>query len=131
MSITKSLAPAVMIAASFAAWALFTSPSRAAGEAVIIPEFSADAQAGMVAYEKNCAACRGVNTVGSDKGPPFLHAFYKPGHHGDISFSNAAKLGVRAHHWRFGDMSAVEGITDEDIAIIIRYVREIQVANGF
>ena len=132
MNVKMLAAMAVLVAAAFAAWTLFTTSSRAAeGITVIIPEFSDAAQAGMVAYEKNCAACHGVNTVGNDKGPPFLHAFYKPGHHGDISFANAAILGARAHHWGFGDMPPVEGITDEDIAIIIQYVREIQAANGF
>ena len=42
----------------------------------------------------------------------------------------AARRGVRAHHWGFGDMPPVEGVTDADIAAIIAYVRTLQKANG-
>jgi hypothetical protein len=37
---------------------------------------------------------------------------------------------VRAHHWPFGDMPAVEGITDPQIEKILHYVRAIQKTNG-
>ena len=132
MNVKMLATMALVIAIAFAAWTLFTRSSSAAEDFdVIIPEFSDAAQAGTVAYEKYCADCHGVNAIGSDKGPPLLHAYYKPGHHGDISFSNAALVGVRAHHWPFGDMPPVEGITDADIEIIIQYVRELQAANGF
>jgi mono/diheme cytochrome c family protein len=33
-------------------------------------------------FEKKCAQCHGVELKGSDKGPPFLHPVYEPGHHG-------------------------------------------------
>jgi hypothetical protein len=42
----------------------------------------------------------------------------------------AVKNGVRAHHWRFGDMPPVEGVSDEDATKIVAYVRELQRANG-
>ena len=42
----------------------------------------------------------------------------------------AAALGVRGHHWRFGDMPPVEGLTRTDVAMIVAYVRELQRANG-
>ncbi len=38
--------------------------------------------------------------------------------------------GVRAHHWRFGPMPAQPQLTRQEIAAIIRYVRELQEANG-
>jgi mono/diheme cytochrome c family protein len=38
--------------------------------------------------------------------------------------------GVRQHHWPFGDMPAQPQVTDEQLAQIIRYVRELQAANG-
>ena len=42
----------------------------------------------------------------------------------------AAKNGVRQHHWPFGNMPPVEGITDSEISNIIAYVRTVQRANG-
>ena len=124
---------AILVGVSYAAWMLFTGPSSATENAtsINIPEFSQIAQSGEVAFVGNCASCHGINAVGTDKGPTFLHAFYKAGHHGDTAFENAAKRGVRAHHWRFGDMPPVEGITDAEIGWIVKYVRELQAANGY
>ena len=62
--------------------------------------------------------------------PPLVHIIYEPGHHGDESFQRAVALGVRAHHWRFGNMAPVEGLTREDVALIVAYIRELQRANG-
>ena len=64
------------------------------------------------------------------KGPPLVHKYYHPGHHGDAAFFQAARNGVRSHHWRFGDMPPVKGLTDADIKAIVRYVRELQKENG-
>ena len=47
-----------------------------------------------------------------------------------MAFILAAKNGVRAHHWRFGNMPAVEGLTDGDVKMIARYIRELQKENG-
>lgn len=78
---------------------------------------------GKALYQKNCAACHGVDLKGSDKGPSFLHRVYEPSHHGDIAFQLAAKNGVRAHHWQFGDMKPVPGITPDEVAHITAYIR--------
>lgn len=78
---------------------------------------------GKVLYEKNCAACHGLSLDGTDKGPPFLHRVYIPSHHGDAAFQLAAKNGVRAHHWKFGDMQPVPAVSANDVAHITAYVR--------
>ena len=92
---------------------------------------SARADLGQKTYEANCASCHGRNAAGQ-KGvaPPLVHVIYEPGHHGDESFQRAVTRGVRAHHWRFGDMPPVEGLTRRDVAAIVAYVRELQRANG-
>ncbi|NND85400.1 MAG: hypothetical protein HKN46_09655, partial [Acidimicrobiia bacterium] len=46
-------------------------------------------------------------------------------------FALAARNGVRAHHWTFGDMAPVEGLTDADLEAIVAFVREQQRVNGF
>ena len=100
--------------------------------AVSVPgTLSARAQAGQRTYDANCASCHGRNAAGQDGvAPPLVHVLYEPGHHGDESFQRAVARGVRAHHWRFGDMPPVEGLTRRDVAGIVAYVRELQHANG-
>ncbi len=99
---------------------------------VNVPDaLSARAEIGRKIYDANCAACHGPNAAGQDGiAPPLVHVFYEPGHHGDESFQRAVAHGVRAHHWRFGDMPPVEGLTRRDVATIVAYVRELQRANG-
>ncbi|MEF8731540.1 MULTISPECIES: c-type cytochrome [Candidatus Accumulibacter] len=79
--------------------------------------------AGKALFEKSCASCHGANLQGSDKGPPMLSKIYEPSHHGDASFQLAVKNGSRAHHWKFGDMAPVPGLTPDDVAQITAYVR--------
>jgi hypothetical protein len=47
-----------------------------------------------------------------------------------VAFELAVRRGVRAHHWRFGDMPAQPHVPPEEIASITRYIRELQKANG-
>lgn len=112
-----------------------TAQSGAQGDAIVdvmVPEtLSQNAQIGQKAYQANCAACHGINAVGQDGvAPPLVHKIYEPSHHGDESFQRAAAQGVQAHHWRFGNMPAVEGITRGEVTLIIAYIRELQRANG-
>lgn len=81
-------------------------------------------------YEKNCASCHGQWAGGSDQGPPLVHRLYLAGHHGDAAFYRAAKTGATAHHWKFGAMPPVTGITDAELARIVPYVRWVQQQNG-
>jgi len=99
---------------------------------VVLPEtLSQSAQIGKRGFEAKCVACHGVNAAGQDGvAPPLVHIIYEPSHHGDESFQRAASMGVRAHHWRFGNMPPVEGVTTGDMAMIIAYIRELQRANG-
>ena len=81
-------------------------------------------------YEKNCSSCHGVTGNGTDKGPPFMHKIYEPSHHGDEAFYRAAINGVKAHHWKFGDMPPVQGIERRDVGKILPYLRWLQRQNG-
>ncbi|MBL4751903.1 MAG: cytochrome c [Amylibacter sp.] len=94
-------------------------------------ELSGTAKIGEVAFNAKCAACHGTNAAGKNGiGPPFIYKTYKPGHHGDAAFLSAARNGVRSHHWRFGNMPPVEGLTDADVKNIVTYIREVQRENG-
>lgn len=98
--------------------------------ALAIPALSAKAAIGAELFEQKCMTCHGRNAAGSDQGPPLVHRIYEPNHHGDIAFRLAAQQGVRAHHWDFGNMPPVEDVSEDDVMMITRYVRELQKANG-
>lgn len=128
---------AILIVAVIAAAALLLRPSSNIGEAgpplvkVSVPDLSPEAKQGEALFNANCASCHGKNAAGQDGiAPPLVHKIYEPNHHADISFQRAAKYGVRAHHWRFGNMPPVDGITPRDVSKVIVYVRELQRANG-
>ena len=86
--------------------------------------------AGKLAYNNNCASCHGTNLQGTRQGPPFIHKVYEPSHHGDEAFYQAIANGVRAHHWRFGDMPPVSGVTRQEAEDIVAYIRLQQRENG-
>lgn len=81
---------------------------------------------GQMLYEKYCSSCHGIQLDGTDKGPPLLHPFYKPSHHGDKAFYRAALQGTKQHHWNFGDMKPVEGMTPKKMDSVVPYVRYYQ-----
>ncbi|MFU8841610.1 MAG: c-type cytochrome [Nitriliruptoraceae bacterium] len=81
-------------------------------------------------FAANCAACHGVAGTGTTSGPPLVHIIYEPSHHGDGAFHRAVREGVTPHHWDFGPMPPVSGLSDADIDHIIGYVREQQRAAG-
>ncbi len=94
------------------------------------PALSNTARAGEDLFNANCSVCHGVNAAGTSQGPTLIDRIYHPGHHSDFSFRNAVSNGVRQHHWVFGDMAPVAGVSSEDVEKIICYVREVQRANG-
>ncbi|MEK9722942.1 MAG: cytochrome c [Rhodospirillaceae bacterium] len=110
--------------------AAFAAAEARDAASVAQPEMTPALNIGKMAYDAHCAACHGLNAVGTDKGPTFLHRVYHPGHHGDAAFFLAPRRGVRAHHWPFGNMPPVAGVTDAQIEKIVLYVRALQKANG-
>ena len=98
---------------------------------LIIPDFKPVERIGERLFVENCAACHGKNAAGQRSvAPPLVHKIYEPSHHGDIAFQLAAKNGVRAHHWPFGNMPPVPNVTENDVTNITSYVRALQSANG-
>ena len=91
---------------------------------------SDEAKQGEAVFNANCMECHGPNAAGSKLGPPLIHDIYQPGHHSDQAFYLAAATGVRAHHWPYGDMPAQPQVSEAEVGLIIRYIRELQEANG-
>ncbi len=140
-----ALAAVVIVAVGAAALAVFSQDpahapmeqarsAPAEGAAIVqvtVPPLEGRAAMGELAFNAKCAACHGENAAGRQgKGPPLIHKYYEPSHHGDMAFRLAPQQGVRAHHWKFGNMPPVEGLTEADIGAIIAYVRTVQKANG-
>lgn len=117
-------------------WRNYPAPSEDAASGkplaqVNVPTLTGEAKVGEAAFNDNCASCHGPDAAGQDGvAPPLVHIIYEPGHHGDQAFYLAARQGVRSHHWPFGDMPPVEGVSDQEISQIVAYVRALQRANG-
>ena len=89
-----------------------------------------DIEAGRATFAASCVECHGAEALGSDQGPPLVDSIYRPSHHSDEAFLVAVRRGVPAHHWSFGPMLAVPGLSDTDISDIVAYVRSLQRAAG-
>ncbi len=89
-----------------------------------------DAAAGEIVYDQHCASCHGARGGGSAQGPALVDATYRPSRHADFAFFAAVRNGVRAHHWDFGPMPPIDGLTDDDVTDIVAYVRQLQEGAG-
>jgi mono/diheme cytochrome c family protein len=92
--------------------------------------FVGDSIKGNNLYNQNCLACHGNAGLGSNQGPPLVHKTYNPRHHADLAFHLAVKNGVPSHHWKFGNMKPIAGLSPEDVGHIVQYVRAIQKKSG-
>ncbi len=112
--------------------ALGSEPGGPLADVTVPATLSAQAETGKTYFDAVCSVCHGANAAGQDGiAPPLVHVIYEPSHHGDAAFAAAARNGVTAHHWSFGNMPALqERLTDAEVGAIVAYVRELQRANG-
>jgi hypothetical protein len=89
-------------------------------------ELPVEFKEGEAKFNAFCSPCHGVQGTGTPQGPPLVHKVYEPNHHADMAFQRAAAQGVKAHHWTFGNMPKIEGVTAEDVTQIIGYIRWLQ-----
>jgi mono/diheme cytochrome c family protein len=89
-------------------------------------QIPAEFAAGAEAFSAHCASCHGELARGTEVGPPLVHPYYVPSHHGDAAFRFAVERGVAAHHWRFGDMPAQPQVTRQELDAIVPFVRWLQ-----
>ena len=90
-----------------------------------------DLTRGKQLYGGACAMCHGADLRGTRQGPSHLSKVYEPSHHPDEAFRLAVKNGVRAHHWRFGDMPSLPEFPDDALTDVIAYIRSEQEKQGF
>lgn len=122
----RGLVPLLVLAA-----VLIGCGSDSAGEPDISEQPGDLVATGADIYQAACASCHGADLRGTDRGPSHLSVVYEPGHHSDAAFLLAVRNGTPQHHWRFGDMEPVEGLSDEDIVALTAFVREQQRIEGF
>ena len=109
----------------------FGKSTGGATVSVAVPSLSSVAVAGKAAFVANCAQCHGENGGGgTELGPPLVYDIYNPGHHRDEAFLSAVRIGVRQHHWPYGNMPSQPEVAESQVMEIVRYVREMQEANG-
>jgi mono/diheme cytochrome c family protein len=96
------------------------------GAAPVSGTTPAEFQSGEQKFAAYCATCHGARAIGTAQGPPLVHKIYEPNHHADVAFQRAALNGVRAHHWNFGNMPKVDGVSPGDVDAIIKYIRWLQ-----
>ena len=107
---------------------------RAPGDTIVavqMPPLGDQERIGQAVFRAKCSGCHGADAGGIEgSGPPLIHAIYEPNHHGDMAIVLAAERGVQSHHWRFGNMPPVEGVTRADLVAVIDFIRKVQKANG-
>ncbi|MDH4361509.1 MAG: cytochrome c [Nitrospirota bacterium] len=89
-------------------------------------ELPAEFKEGETKFNAFCSPCHGAQGKGTNQGPPLVHKIYEPNHHADMAFQRAAAQGVKSHHWKFGNMPKIEGVTPDDVTQIIGYIRWLQ-----
>jgi len=126
--LSRSRRPLWLLAAALAALAACDSsqPKPAVGGGAV----PAELQAGEAKFNANCSACHGAQGAGTGQGPPLVHKIYEPNHHGDAAFQRAAANGVKAHHWEFGNMPSITGVSPADVDQITQYIRWLQKQAG-
>lgn len=121
----KRLATAISVAVAV------TACGGASGEVDIPPQDSDLVARGADLYAANCAECHGTDLRGTDRGPSHLSIVYEPSHHSDGAFLVAVLAGSPQHHWDFGPMLPVPGLSEGDVEAIVAFVREAQRREGF
>lgn len=94
------------------------------------PGFVANVAKGNELFDANCVVCHGVEAKGTKQGPPLVHKVYKSSHHSDLAFQWAVSKGSFQHHWDFGEMPPVKGVTPDQVGHITAYVRRLQQRAG-
>lgn len=123
------IAVIVAPAALFVAFGGLDGPSDRGSAALIIPNLSFKAHEGREHFAAACGACHGAYGEGSDNGPVLIHALYGRTLFLDEQIVAAVREGAEARNWPFGDMPAVEGVSDQNLDMMIGFLREVQAAN--
>lgn len=104
--------------------------SESGNSGFVIPNLSHQAYNGKEYFAAACGGCHGVYGEGTDKGPVLIHALYAPSDMSDEAIRSAIQHGAPSRNWPFGDMPAIDNLSNAKIEMIIGFLREVQVANN-
>lgn len=93
---------------------------------VTVPTVPGDAVAGAAVYERSCADCHGAGGIGADDGPALLEARYALPGFDDLSFVTAVVRGVSGDEAEHGGMPRIRGLSEQDLADLLAFVRGLQ-----
>lgn len=85
---------------------------------------------GQQLFTMNCVACHGTGATGTANGPPLVHPLYEPGTFPDRAIADATRNGAPQRHWSYGRMPGIGGLSDQDLADLIAYIRQLQADAG-
>ena len=123
---TRQLAGSMLVAVGLA-----VVISACGGDEATLASPTADVSRGAELYTQTCASCHGADLRGTERGPSHLSIVYEPNHHGDDAFRSAIANGAPQHHWDFGPMPPVDGLSPDDVDAIVAFVRAAQEREGF
>jgi len=113
-----------------AAWLLMVAACTTTAETAFDTATPQAVAAGEEVFAASCAQCHGEAADGTDQGPPLVDNIYRSSHHADGAISLAVSRGVPQHHWNFGPMLAVDGLSETDVTNVIAYIRKLQADAG-
>jgi mono/diheme cytochrome c family protein len=126
----SALVPFLAVMAVGAVIVIVVAVSLDGGGGDRAPSDPGDIAQGEALYLRHCAACHGSDLAGTAQGPPFLDVIYAPNHHADEAFQRAVAFGVVQHHWDFGPMPPIPGLSRDEVASIVAFIRAQQQAAG-
>ena len=74
--------------------------------------------------DEGCQQCHGKKLEGTLTGPPLVYNLYKKGSHHKRRLNKSIKYGTKQNHWEFGEMPAYPDLSDEQIDLLIDYIRD-------
>ena len=110
---------------------LYSEPNPEHRERLERRSLSQLAYAGKGLFMRYCAECHGEDGRGTIAGPSLHLDVYKPKNLSRKAFHQAVTRGVKAQRWSFGDMPATKSLSFNDIEMIARYVREMQLPGRY
>lgn len=128
---TLILSAAVTAPAMVAPPILFSEPNPGHREKLERRSLSQLAYAGKRLFIRHCADCHGQEGRGTIAGPSLHDDAYKPKNLSRKEFHQAVTRGVKAQRWSFGDMPATRSLSFNEIEMIGRYVRELQLPGRY
>jgi mono/diheme cytochrome c family protein len=97
---------------------------------VSVPSVPGDVAAGAAVYERSCAGCHDAGAAGDGGGVSLVDArFALPGFD-DVAFVTAIVRGVSADGSEHGGMPRIRGLSEQDLADLLAFVRGLQRSAG-